>query len=252
MKKQIKESIDELYKEQLCQQKSIKIKKHPKKLPILFTLFVTATVVLFAVFQLQKAPNFQNEEAISNGNYKDTTITQEATQSVKEETSTVNKNGTVTFYHENDIQFLKKEFQRAEQIPGIANISSPQYKVRLGEDGELFFLWFNGDQSATLMESKDTHTIYKINSAEKIEEMLQETKALEQFMADIKWETGMVSMVKPFDMTFASGSTRYQLWLNEEQRTITLVPVENNANRWTSLNEKDSATLMTFLEKNDH
>lgn len=245
MKKQIKESIDELYKEQLRQQKPIK----NKKLPIIFTLFVTAVVVLFAVFQLPKTPNLQNEEVMSNENNQESNINQEATQSIKEETSSVKKNGTVTFYHENDIQYLKEVFQQAEQLPGIANIATPQYKVRLGEDGELFFLWFNKDHSATLMESKVTHTIYKIHSAEKIEKMVQESLAFAQLMADIKWETGMLSMVKPFNLTFTYNSTRYQLWLNDEYNTVTLVPVENNANRWTSLNETDSSTLMKFIEK---
>lgn len=174
MKEQIKESIDELYKEQLRQQKSKKSNNQPKKLPIIVTLFVTAAVVLFAVIQLPKAPNFQNEEEMSNGNNQDTTIIQEATQDVKEKTGTIKKNGTVIFYDDNDIQYLKEAFQQAEQVPGIANLATPQYTVQLGEDGELFFLWFNDDNSATLMESKDTHTIYKISSAEKIEKMLQE------------------------------------------------------------------------------
>lgn len=242
MKKHIKESIDELYKVQLRQEKSVKNKKQPKKLPIIVTLIVTAAVVLFSVIQLPKAPNLQNEEVLSNGNYQDTN------QGVKEEASFVKENGTVTFYSENDIQYLKEVFQQAEQIPGIANMATPQYKVRLGEGGELFFLWFNGDHSATLMKSEDTHTIYKISSAEKIEKMLKESIALEQFMADIKWETGMVSMVKPSDMKFTSGSTRYQLWLNEEHHTVTLVPVENNVNRWASLNKADSAILMKYLK----
>ncbi|MEG0259624.1 MAG: hypothetical protein RR651_07095 [Lysinibacillus sp.] len=251
MKKQIKESIDELYKEQLCQQNSIKSKKRPIMLPIIVTLVLSAAIVLFTVIQLPKSPHPSNEEVISNGNNQASNSNEEATQDFREVSSTVKKNGTVIFYNENDIQYLEEEFQQAEKVAGLANMATPQFEIMLGEDGELFFLWFNEDHSATLMEAKNTYVIYKIRSAEKIEKMVQESLAFAHFMANIKWESGVVSMVKPFNLTFTYASIRYQLWLNEEHNTVTLVPIENNANRWASLNEADSATLMKFLETNN-
>lgn len=247
MKKQIKESINELYIEQLRQQNATKSIKIRKKLPTIIALSVTTAVVLFTVILLLKEPNSQNEEAINNRYNLATNIAKDTMQDFE-----VKKNGTVTINDEKDIQYLEEVFYLAEQIPGIANMATPQYKVRLGADGELFYLWFNEDYSATLMKSTDTHTIYKIHSAEKIEKMVLESLTFKQFIYGIKWETGMVSMVKPFDLTFTNDSTHYQLWLNEEYHTVTLVPVENNMNRWASLNETDSATLMTFLETSNN
>lgn len=241
MKKQIKESINELYTEQLQQQNATKSIRRRKKLQTFITLFVTTVVALFTVILLLKAPNSQNEEVINN------TITLDTMKDTE-----VKKNGTVTINDENDIQYLEEVFLLAEQISGIANMAVPQYKIRLGADGELFYLWFNEDSSATLMKSTDTHTIYKIHSAEKIEEIIQGSLAFTQFMDEINWETGMVSMAEPFDLTFTSDTTKYQLWLNEKDQTVTLVPVENNVNRWVSLNEKDSATLMNFLETSNN
>ncbi|MFJ7951317.1 hypothetical protein ACIQZG_07295 [Lysinibacillus sp. NPDC096418] len=178
MKKQIKESIDELNQQQLHQENFVKSTKQSRTLPIIATLFLSATIVMFIVTLLPKGADFQNEVAISIDNNLDTNLIQEAMQGYKEEAVMVKKNGTVIFYDEGDIQYLEGMFQQAEQIPGIVNMATPQYKVRLGEDGELFFLWFNEDHSATLMKSEVTHTIYKIQSAEKIEKMLQERLAL--------------------------------------------------------------------------
>ena len=248
MKKQIKDSINELYIEQLRQQSSTKRIKQRKKLPIMITLFVTTAVVMFTVILLPKVPNSLNEEAINNNVYLDTNITQDGTQDFKVEKSTIKSNQTVTIYDEKDIQYVEEVFRLAKQIPGIANISTPQYKVQLGAESELFFLWFNEDHSATLMKSPDTYTIFKIRSAEKIEEIVKENVVFKQLMDGVEWKTGMVSMMRPFDLTFIYESTHYQLWLNEEEQIATLVPVEKNVNRWASLNKKDSATLMMLLE----
>ena len=60
---------------------------------------------------------------------------------------------------------------RAKKIEGIVDIGSPQYKIKL-KDTE-YFLWMNSDDTATIMNIKDTNTIYKIDSAKKLREVIE-------------------------------------------------------------------------------
>ena len=46
--------------------------------------------------------------------------------------------------------------------PGIGNVSNPQYQFSLGE--ESYLLWITVD-NGTIMNVKDTHTIYSLSSS---------------------------------------------------------------------------------------
>jgi hypothetical protein len=76
---------------------------------------------------------------------------------------------TVTFADYTDISIFKEAVKTAVKEPGIANMSDPMYKVTVGKKS--YFLWLiNGH--GTIMNTKDTHTIYSL--------LDQPTKALEQ------------------------------------------------------------------------
>ncbi|WML45435.1 hypothetical protein [Neobacillus sp. PS3-40] len=79
----------------------------------------------------------------------------------------------VTFADSKDIRILKEAVKTAVKEPGIANISNPIYKVTLG--GDFYFLWLiNGH--GTVMNTKDTHTIYSL--------LDESTRAIEQLFAE--------------------------------------------------------------------
>lgn len=50
-------------------------------------------------------------------------------------------------------------------------MTDPQDKVDL--ENESYYLWFHEDGRAVMMNTKDTHTIFKIDSADELEEMIQ-------------------------------------------------------------------------------
>lgn len=59
--------------------------------------------------------------------------------------------------------------------PGIVNMANPQYQFSIGE--ESYFLWITED-SGTIMNTKDTHTIYSLtnSSVEEIYEFVSNKK----------------------------------------------------------------------------
>ena len=67
---------------------------------------------------------------------------------------------------------VKEAFNGAEKVPGIVNMDDPQYKVELGE--ETYFLWIY-EISGTIMNTKDTHTIYSLSnkSVKQVSEIIQ-------------------------------------------------------------------------------
>ena len=79
---------------------------------------------------------------------------------------------------------------------------------------------------------------------------------LKEFMNNIRWEVGMVSMHRPYDHIFHFESTKYKLWYNHttslENIHVTLVPNELHANRWVTLNSSDSEKLVSLLRNIYH
>ena len=70
------------------------------------------------------------------------------------------------------IRTVKEAFNGAEKVSGIVNMDDPQYKVELGE--ETYFLWIH-EESGTIMNTKDTHTIYSLSdkSVKQVSEIIQ-------------------------------------------------------------------------------
>ncbi|MBB4824836.1 hypothetical protein HNO89_002062 [Sporosarcina luteola] len=54
---------------------------------------------------------------------------------------------------------LKQAVERSVRLPGIMNMTDPNYKFKL--DGETYFLW-TSEESGAIMNILDTHTVYTI------------------------------------------------------------------------------------------
>ncbi|KOS68981.1 hypothetical protein AEA09_10775 [Lysinibacillus contaminans] len=78
----------------------------------------------------------------------------------------------LTITNPDELALLKELFKDAVKLIGIANIVDPQYRIQLEND--LYFLWFNEDDTAAIMNANETHTIYTISSAEKIKEIIDQ------------------------------------------------------------------------------
>lgn len=74
-----------------------------------------------------------------------------------------------------EIEEFINAFNSAEKVPGIANTVDPDYQVILGTEN--YYLWIS-DESVTIMNIKDTHTVYSLteSSAQKIIDLLNTNK----------------------------------------------------------------------------
>lgn len=98
-------------------------------------------------------------------------------------TSTSETNGTVSksnsetrmeslnLKEANEIAIFNKAVNEAIKEPGIVNMANPHYQFTI--DGESYFLWIDAT-SGTIMNKKDTNTIYSlsITSVQEINEFL--------------------------------------------------------------------------------
>ncbi|MBO0587867.1 hypothetical protein [Sporosarcina sp. E16_8] len=62
----------------------------------------------------------------------------------------------------NEIATFNTAVRDSTKQPGIVNMANPQYQFSLGEDS--YFLWSTVD-NGTIMNTKDTHTIYSLSSS---------------------------------------------------------------------------------------
>ncbi|WP_262176656.1 hypothetical protein [Saccharococcus sp. Marseille-Q5394] len=85
--------------------------------------------------------------------------------------SDIKKDSLTSFTDSEIVNDFVKAFNNAVKMPGIVNMAEPEYKVEFGE--ESYFLWINED-SGTIMNLNDTHTIYTLSksSAKTINELL--------------------------------------------------------------------------------
>lgn len=85
--------------------------------------------------------------------------------------SNVKQNSLKTISNKEEIMSIQEAVNKAKKLDGIVDIGVPQYKLKLNDTE--YFLWVNDDHRATIMNVKDTHTIYKIDSAKKMNKMIQ-------------------------------------------------------------------------------
>ncbi|SDY93450.1 hypothetical protein SAMN05421736_104243 [Evansella caseinilytica] len=60
-----------------------------------------------------------------------------------------------------EIDIFTKAVSESNKESGIVNMTNPQYQFSIGE--ETYFLWIT-EESGTIMNTKDTHTIYSLSS----------------------------------------------------------------------------------------
>lgn len=58
------------------------------------------------------------------------------------------------------INMIKEAVSNSEKQPGIVDMADPEFKIKIGE--ETYFLWVD-EKSGTIMNTKDTHTIYSLS-----------------------------------------------------------------------------------------
>lgn len=122
----------------------------------LFILFAVAGFALVGCSQEQKKEI--SEPIAENGSEEEIQI--EIVTNSKTKVTDLELKG------EEEIDIFKGAVSNSKKEPGIVNMAEkPQYQFSIGE--ETYFLWVT-EESGTIMNTKDTHTIYTLpNSSAK-------------------------------------------------------------------------------------
>ncbi|KAB2336761.1 hypothetical protein F7731_10435 [Cytobacillus depressus] len=85
------------------------------------------------------------------------------------------ENSLVVISDSKEKNVIIKAFTNAARESGIVNMADPHYKVEIGN--EAFFLWI-GDNSGTIMNLNDTHTIYTLSekASNQIKKIIEDKK----------------------------------------------------------------------------
>ena len=84
------------------------------------------------------------------------------------------RDGSLTIMNSEDKEAANELIEKAVQMPGIANMTNPEIRFEL--EGKRYFLWWNKDNSATLMHANDTHTLYTIPGAGELKAILERAR----------------------------------------------------------------------------
>lgn len=69
------------------------------------------------------------------------------------------------------VKVIVNAIRQAKKQKGIVDITDPQY--RMDTDQDRYYLWFNENGSATIMNDKDKNTIFKISDAKNLEDVIK-------------------------------------------------------------------------------
>jgi phosphotransferase system IIB component len=85
--------------------------------------------------------------------------------------SKVNEKSLIVITDSEEINSIEEAFKSAEKVAGIVDVTDPQYQVEIGE--KTYFLWLY-EESGSIMDAKDTHTIYRLSnkSVKEINELI--------------------------------------------------------------------------------
>lgn len=111
------------------------------------------TVLLFVLFIFGCTPN------------KVTVIEMESFLKEKQDTK-------MTFTEQSISNDFTKAIKEAQKRDGIADVTDPDYKIKLGADS--YFLWLS-EESGMIMFTNDTYTLYKLTdeSTAKLNEIME-------------------------------------------------------------------------------
>lgn len=88
-------------------------------------------------------------------------IKEKATESLSE-TNSNKKMKYLELKGKEEIEIFERAVSNSKKEPGIVNMANPEYQFRIDED--TYFLWIT-EESGTIMNTKDTHTIYTLSSS---------------------------------------------------------------------------------------
>lgn len=71
---------------------------------------------------------------------------------------------------EEEIKVVRNNIDKAVKIEGIVNMNNPQYKIKIAN--EIYFIWFNEDSTATIMNAEDTQIAYTVPFNEQFKEII--------------------------------------------------------------------------------
>ncbi|MGE7767079.1 hypothetical protein [Peribacillus sp. NPDC096540] len=117
-------------------------------------IFILFIVIGFALVGCSQEPKNEISETVAeNGSEAQTEI----------ETNSKTKMNDLELKDAEEIDIFKRAVSNSKKEPGIVNmVEEPQYKFSIGE--ETYFLWIT-EESGTIMNTKDTHTIYTLSSS---------------------------------------------------------------------------------------
>jgi outer membrane lipoprotein-sorting protein len=86
----------------------------------------------------------------------------EVSEATTETNTDTNADNEIELKGTEEIGIFTKAVENVKKEPGIVNMTNPQYQFSIGE--ESYFLWITED-SGTIMNRKDTQTIYSLSSS---------------------------------------------------------------------------------------
>lgn len=75
--------------------------------------------------------------------------------------SMVNEESLIVITNSEEINRIEEAVKSAEKVAGIVDVTDPQYQVEIQE--ETYFLWIY-EESGSIMNAKDTNTIYRLSN----------------------------------------------------------------------------------------
>ncbi|MEQ6358049.1 hypothetical protein ABNX05_25990 [Lysinibacillus sp. M3] len=111
--------------------------------------FLLFAIINLALVGCSQEPETKTSEPITKKN-------------VEEEAYINTKTIDLELKESEEIAIFEKAVSKSKKEPGVVNIATePQYQFSSGK--EIYFLWIT-EASGTIMNTKDTHTIYTLSS----------------------------------------------------------------------------------------
>ena len=131
---------------------------------------------------------------------------------------------------------------------GTASIF-PQYALLV--DGEVHYFLGNEETGEVTYIAQMSLNYTNSKQHEAVLEKLKSYtgRDIQKLFEEVAWQDGMVSMTRQFDLQFEWAGVRYDLWLNERTRGMTIVPSGTHQKKWAQLTENQSKQLGLYLRE---
>ncbi len=116
---------------------------------------ILSFLLLIGLFGCQQHNDEKNDKASSNaGSIEKATIYE------MKSFSEVNEKLLIVITDSEEINSIEEAVNNAEKEPGIVDMADPEFKIEFGK--KTYFLWIS-EESGTIMNTEDTHTIYSLS-----------------------------------------------------------------------------------------